>query len=457
MALNTNLFAQEPVQVAIDPSAGIERGMKLRQLALQSQQQEIINKYQPQIFQGQISAAEAALAQQQQATAEQGRQFAGSRRLAEIAKLHTSVDAKTGKLNVNKEGILHQALAEGVPFEAVGSIAKEVATVKEQDLSDETKRQDYTNNRLYELDHLLRVQKTPEAAAGMMASAEQRLAQIVGPEKAKELLASRYGTDPTQVVQRANINASSGISPAQQEQFKISNTQLAQGWANIGVAQQQLIQAGAANLTSPDALDPKSAVSEAYRNLAIRAGAKPEQVQGLNAAQMHRIPGVTELIGSVIPSAPARAEALVASGGYKTDQAIIDQGTSVISNEFRSRYGKPGSITRSLWNQYVEQDPRYAAINAAIEKYNANNPNSKLDILDGFDAIDRRLKIESQRLGSKATTTREVAATPNLSQSAQKTEPQQKPGTPKIGQTATYNGATWIYTGKGANNGWEKK
>lgn len=449
MALNPQIALQAGQGVQqFDPMGSAQKGLSIRELMTRVQ-------YQPQQIESELAARRAATVAQEQETAEKARQIGASKRIAEISKNYTKVDPKTGKVLINKEGILHQALTEGVPFEQVGNLAKEVATIKEQDLTDETKRQDYAQNRLYELDHLLRVQQDPAQALQIATNMEQRLAQVIGPEKAQEYMTSRYGTDPTQIIERAKINASSGISPAQQEQFKISQEQLRQSWANIGIAQRQLIESGVANLTSPDAMNPKSAVSEAYRKLAIAAGVPENQVRGLSAAQIHRIPGIAEVTTSVIPTTGARTEGVVTAKGLEADKGVLDQGIGIIDAELKSRYGKPGSITRKLWNSYVEQDPKYAAVQAAIDQYNALNPNAKIDILDGFDAVLRRLQIGSKKLSSQATGAREMAASPNLAQTARGEGAKPTSG-PRIGQTATWQGKTWIYTGKGPNKGWEE-
>lgn len=411
-----------------DPMAAAQRGLTLRQLATQVQ-------FQPQLLQQELSSAQAAEAATRASTEvtrtqakssaqqyeEQARQLAASRRLAEIGKSYTSIDKTTGKVVINKEGILHQALSEGVPFEQVGKLATEVASFKEKDLRDVTSRQDYAQNRLYELDHILRVQTDPAKAAGMVDNMQKRLSDVLGPEKAQEYLQSRYGVDPTQIIERAKVNASSGISPAQQEQFKISNEQLRQTWANIGIAQRQLIESGVANLTSPEAMNPNSSVSQAYRDLAVKAGVPESQVRSLSAAQIHRIPGIADVTTSVVPTTGARTEGVITAKGYETDAGVIKQGIQTIEAELKTKYGKPGTITRSAWNQLTAQDPRYAAVQSAIDQHNALNPNAKLDILDGFDAIARRLSISANKLESQAKGAREMAASPNLAATARGT------------------------------------
>lgn len=365
MAIDPSIALQAKPSTEFDFAGSAKKGMEL---ALLMRQPEIINQQlASQRATEQATLANTALTKIQIEEAQ--RMADASRRLAEIAKSHVTKDPTTGKPVLNKASLLHDALAQGVPFESVTGLAKDVATIEQGNLDTEKAKIDYANNRLYELDHLIRVQKDPAAAQKLLTSAANQLAQVVGPEQAAQLMQSRYGDDPTQFAARAGLNALGTISPAQAEQFKISQEQLRQGWTNLSQTQQQIIQAGAANLTSPEALNINSALSEQYRKLAIAAGIPESQVKGLNAAQIHRIPGIADVIqGNVVP-AQVRAGAVQGALASEQTAQFWDKLKSV-ADKAAGKFPQltPIQIAEGLYNKVLDNDPVFNEYRALLEE-----------------------------------------------------------------------------------------
>lgn len=408
MALDPTIALHQGPQVQFDPAVAASKGLNLRVLAMQPDvvMQQLANARATE------SATRAATAATVQKTEEEARQLSGSKAFAELGKKHVKV-LPNGKTEVNKEALLHDAMVSGIPTEQLGKLMGDVYAIRQSQFKDAETSQKAIDNTLFEFDHLLRVQKDAGVGAQQVKHMEEELAKRVGPERARAAVSARYGDDPTAFIQRAGINAAGTISPQQAEQFKLDKERIAQAWGTLSVAQQGLIQSGAANLTSPEALDKNSDVSKAYRAMAIAAGRPENEVRNLSAAQIHRIQGMQDAIASGIPSAGVRAELGVGAAGTEAVKGVVDQAIPVLQS-MKDQYGRAGSITRSAWNKMVQQDPKFGAVQSAIDEYNTRNPNSKLDILDGFDTIQRRLGIESRKLGGVAEKQRAVGGSTNL-------------------------------------------
>jgi hypothetical protein len=90
---------------------------------------------------------------------------------------------------------------------------------------------------------------------------------------------------------------------------------------------------------------------------------------------------------------------------------------------------RPGAITLQLWNQYVEQSPEAARINAQINAYNARNPGAQpLTIADGLEAVQARLQQENTILQPRVSTSRTIATGGRINEAAQPGAQPARPG-----------------------------
>jgi hypothetical protein len=174
----------------------------------------------------------------------------------------------------------------------------------------------------------------------------------------------------------------------------------------LGQSAESIAQAGFANQAGPQFRDPNSPIS---RFTAARVGQAGVAVPaGIPAGAIVRTPGVQEQVASTIPSAQTRTDLTVQAGDIAAAATAVRNAAN-LAGQLKNQYGRPGSIARRDWNTLVNQNPQYAEIQSQIEAYNAANPGSKLDVLDGFDAIQRRLNIFATEQEKRATVRADAA------------------------------------------------
>jgi hypothetical protein len=353
-----------------DPMAAAEKGLRLGELLMR-----------PEIIQQQLASARAAeqstiasteatrlgmkQTEQQIAQAElvtqRNKLIEESRkRASEVAKQFSKVDPKTGKVSVDYRNVFNTLALEGHDLDTAMNYAQKADVVDAGQLKTDIDRLNYAQNRAQGLNEILRVQSDPARAQQIHDAVFESVSRLSGPEAAANAFSGVFGNarQSGDLIGQAKVTSQAQISPATAEQLKISQEQLRQGWANIGIANQQLIQAGAANLTGPEALDPKSNVSKAYRELALKAGVPASQVENLSAAQIHRIPGISDQVTANIVPAGTRAAAAVGAVGSQVNADLFDK-VAKVADKIKGRYPEltPANFVSAKVNQLIVSDP----------------------------------------------------------------------------------------------------
>jgi hypothetical protein len=424
MAIDASIALQAGQGIPqFDPMGSAQKGLNLRQAMLANERAGIENANLPTKLANENAASQVATATAQTNLEQNKREQATRVRAAEIAKLYTKKDADGNRV-INHAGVASQLAEEGFdPGISFGYLQKHLEN-ESSGIANATNTKALTDSVTTTQDSLLRAAKDPQQALAIMRTSHDLLVPILGEAGAKKFLADRYGgsnlqgVDPNDPAAQAKVGqhfievgkayvTSRSISPQQE----VANSQSAESIA----------QGGAAGVTGPDARNPGSAVSKQAQDDYLRANpdADPAQVRKLSAAFLKNNPITAGVAGSITPSAGERAQAVGAAGDLSSQKGVIDQGVSAIDEGVGTKYGKAGSVTRAVWNRLIAQDPKYAAIQSAIDTHNAANPNSKLDILDGLDAVKRQLSVEGTRLGKKAATQANIAGSGNLSKTAQ--------------------------------------
>jgi hypothetical protein len=131
------------------------------------------------------------------------------------------------------------------------------------------------------------------------------------------------------------------------------------------------------------------------------AGMTPEQQDANTRAFAQLDPEFKARLENVLPGQARAAMALDAEEkqGYVTQN---DSGIGSIPGFLKQSKlpGRPGSIVQSVWDKYVEQGGDAANINAAINAYNIRNK-ANLKIEDGLDAVRAVLEQENSILKPK--------------------------------------------------------
>jgi hypothetical protein len=401
-----------------DPMGAAQKGMNLQRTILE-------NANLPTKLANENAASQVATARAQQELEQQKRENATRVRAAEIAKLYTTKDADGNRV-IDHSGVANQLSEEGQDPGIIFGYQQKAIENQRGKFDNATVVKNLTDSITTTHDNMMRVAKSPQQALGIMRSTHDLLLPVLGEAGTKQFLSNRYGGDNLQGVDPNNpsvqaqvakhfVDTSEGYAKARSisPQQEIANKQ----------AQEGLDQGGASGGVGPNERNNTSPQSRELQDGYIRANPDltPEQqarVRTLSAAFLRNNPTIQQIMGSITPSAGERAQAVGAAGDLASQKGVIDQGVSAIDEGMGTKYGKPGSVTRAVWNRLIAQDPKYAAIQSAIDKHNANNPNSKLDILDGLDAVKRQLDVESGRLGKKATTQVGIAGSGNLSKTA---------------------------------------
>lgn len=447
-----------------DMGAAAESGLRLGQLAMQ-----------PQLLQQQLSGAQAAeaatrlgmkqteqqIAQSTLATQQQQRIEAARKRANELAKQFSTVDPRTGKITIDHRQLSNTLMFEGHELDTALAHAQKADVVESSQLKTDTDRANYARDAAAAVNELIRVQTDPARARQILDSRMAAVAQVAGPEAASTAFGGVFGeaaaNPDADVVGQAKINAAAQISPAQAEQFKISKEQLSQGWSNIGIAQQQLIQAGASNLTSPDALNPKSAVSQAYRDLALKAGVPASQVENLSASQIHRIPGISDQVTANIVPAGTRSEAAMGSVRSQVEADFFDKLGSVARQLSASKYSEltPANIIANKFNQALLSDPAANQYITMIREGQAKG--YAISENQGPGSITRFAEGEAQLKRKQAQTQGKIAATPTFTET-QKPAAGAAEGGLVIGQVYGTGADRRVYVGgpRTAETSWKK-
>lgn len=451
-----------------DPIGAAERGLRLGQLMMQ-----------PEIIQQQLSSARTAeeatrasteatrlgmrqteqqIAQAELTTQQQRRQEEARRRAAALAKQFSTVDAKTGKINIDHRQLSNTLMFEGHDLDTALAHAQKADVVEASQLKTDSDRANYAQQQAANLNEIIRVQTDPARARQILDARMAAVASVAGPEATTNAFGSIFGqaaaAPEADIIGQAKVNAQAQISAPQAEQFRISNEQLRQGWANIGIANQQLIQAGAANLTSPEALDPKSGVSRAYRELALKAGVPASQVENLSAAQIHRIPGISDQVVANIVPAGTRATAAMGAVNAQVQADFFDKLGSVakdVSSRFAARdiaELTPANIIANTFNQKLLSDP---AINQYVTMVREGQAKGfSISENQGPSSIAKFAAGQAGLLRKQGQTQGALATSPTFTQSPAAA------AKPKLEVGKVYDGYTYLGGDPNTESSWKK-
>ena len=337
---------------------------------------------------------------------------------------YTRIDAKTGQRIVDYRAAGTDLADNGFVTAAQGMLGKQA----QNETADLVASQNQIKTDADALAHREKLNKFAIARADDAANLVKSLPEAqkqatldkwyqgtvssVGQEVADMVFGERFGVGATITPSRAGAVSQATITPTQQEANRLTEQGQVLTGRQVAVSEEQSRQAGASGGVAATDRDPNSPSSVAARRQAIAAGADPTVVGRLSRAEMMATPGVKELIVSQVPSEPARAAAATKSKEYSADKGVLDQAIPIAQSLVKS-YGKPGSIARARWNDLIAQDPKFAAVDAAITAYNKRT-GSNLRIEDGFEAIMSKLKVESTKLGELTVGEKELSQTPSF-------------------------------------------
>lgn len=334
-------------QQQFDPLAGVERGMKLQQLAMQpailqqqlatSKQAELASKAATEISQAQLPGVRATSTQQVREKEEfptwlknNGGNF---------------IDPKTNTIDTNR--LVEAGIKAGYGSEALSYSGKVLGNIKQQ-IDNSTSEQDrqanllkYKNDAIQTLGNFLYHAPEDKRLPLLNQMTESLDKQFPDAKLGSQIRDMFVDTDKDKGITKVNndvvaASRTQGMSPSEQEANKREWLKLNPEYA-----------ATMSNILPSEA-----------RGMATRDALVGEQVMRAN----------TDALGA--------------------------------ANEFSKTFKvptKPGAILLEKWNTYIQQDPNAAKLQAAINAYNARNPSDKpLSITDGLDAVKARLEQENQ-------------------------------------------------------------
>jgi len=430
----------------VDVAGTLQKAATLRNLMT-------ANEYQPAILQQKLSTEASAQRATDLANEQATRELDAKKRLADIMRSNSSVDAKSGVISVDYGTATKQAASEGYDVGTVLGLADKAATTAQNQIKTADDARKFAESVYAPVDNLLRVQTDPLKAAQTAHGAIEVVSKAIGQEAARSL-ASKYWSVPEQppvdpqtgqvdvagvgahLIKQAQTNSKAGISPQQ----AISNAQTQESLAQ---GRESLAQGGAAGVTSPEARDPTSQISQQAQEdyLAANPTADRGRVKRLSAANLQHLSTTSNLTASVIPTAGERVAAKGAEAKTGGDVDVIDAGLKALPSLQQNFGSKFGSMSQDAYNRLVTQNPALGSADAAITAYNLRNGTNLSLRTDGAAAVQNALTTERSRLSRVSQAQGEVATSPTLKTG-------QQPTMRKTGDIIKRNGKTYLYTGK---------
>lgn len=480
MALSPNISLQAGQGVPqFDPMGASQKALALVDLMQQVNMR-------PQMLQQQLASAKAAedatragILQTQAATAgatltneQTARSNRAKVRLGELAKEFASEDPTTKKIRIDHNAVASKAAAEGLDPEQVFTYMEKGQKQAQEGIKTESDARDYALSMLGTANNMIRVQTDPGKAAGIANSTMKLLSQAVGPEKAKEFASTYWqvpeGGAPDAVaagqhfIDQSKKNAEATIAPQQAIQNAIAQGQLGVSQGQLGVSQEQTAQGGAAGVTSPDARDPKSAISRAAQAEYVKAGGDATIAKSLSAATIQNMVGVSGQVAANVVPAGVKGAAAESSVRYQQQADVMDAlGTAAAA---ANKYPQltPAVIIANKFNQALMNDP---AVNTYVTKVReAQAMGLPIDQSMGPASIAVTAKSQAKTLRTQATTSGNLTKSPTFSVApgtgtvTRDAPPAAAPKTNK-GVEITRNGVKYVGNGGDPNkaSGWDKK
>jgi len=348
MAIRPEISLQTSQGAQLDPFVGVERGMKLQQLAMQ-----------PAILEQQMATARQAEATSRAAQMTSEAQLPGVRAEATkkqremvdypafVAKeIGAYMDPKTGKLDIDR-WVEHSA-KNGHGQEALKYAGEQLGVYKQQIDNAKTDQEravaanNARNTAITTIGNI--VEATPQ---------ENRLKVINAMTEPLETIMPGMGVDVRKLF--VTENRDKGITTVNNNIVKAART------AGMTPDQQEANKREFLKM-SPEYQAEMSNVLPAELRLKVGLDAKEQQgVVDLNTSGVNSIPGFLKEVK--LP-------------------------------------GRPGAIVEDVWNKYVAQGGDAAKIQASIDAYNART-GQKLSFRDGMDAVKAVLEQENNILKPK--------------------------------------------------------
>jgi hypothetical protein len=367
-------------------ASGVERGMKLQQLAMQpailqqqlatARQAELASAAATEISRAQLPGVQAESAQRQRQMVQfpNWLQQNGGR----------FIDPRTNTIDTNR--LVEGALSAGFGQEAIAYSTTELGRVKQQ-IDNATSEQD-------------RQAKIKEYKNTAIQTAGNLLHNV--PEKDRLRVLNQLTDSYDQQFPDA------GIGSLVRNMFIDTDRDQGVTRVNTGV-----ISAARTSGMTP---------SEQEANIRAWMDLDPE-----HRAQLANVPGAEVRIGLVREAQGA--------------EAAVTDNTDALGSipQLRKLGTRPGAIAAAQWNKLVEQGGDAARVNRAIEAYNRRNPQATpLRIEDGLDAVAAVLQQESAVLGARIQENRAIAERGTITPTKGKeggprpqAVPQPKPGAAK--------------------------
>lgn len=358
MALNPNIALQAGQGVPqLDLMGAAQKGLSLVDLMQQVQMR-------PELQRQQLSTAQTAEAGAKLLNEQTARELAARKRLAEIARVNSKVEPKTGKISLDHNTIASIAASEGMDPGTVFNYMQRGAETAQGNIKTAADASKYANEVLSTANNLLRVQDNPMRAADIAAKTKSVLSNVLGEDDAKKYISQFWSlpesppTDPAtgqpsvamagqQFIDQARINAKATISPQQ----AIANAQ----------TEESLRQAGAAGITSPEARNPTSTVSRQAQDdyLAANPTANRARIMRLSAADIQHLSGTGGLIRENIVPGATKAEAISTGIKYENQAKILDSLADAASRVPPTFNTPISNILQGVYNKAWDADPAF--------------------------------------------------------------------------------------------------
>ncbi len=402
--------------MSLDPRIALEAGNNVPKLdpagsmlaGANAQAQIIKNDYSPQLYQQKLDTGELANDATRMVNDQAARELATKKRLAAIAAANSKVDKSTGKITVDHNAIANQAASEGMD---AGTVFKYLQAGQErtaEGLKQGNDQNEAIDKVLDPTINILRVQTDPQKAVQAVQAAHKIAVDTlvkggVDPQAAEQQVSAR-GQQKLGLTQ-PEIDPVTGQPDLIKAGQHLIEQAKAYGQATISPQQAEVnAQNNASNYTDPDFRsgtygDNKRVTAFGDSLIAQNLAAK-EDLVGLTGKQIYDRYG--EAAKSNQPTGQQRIDASKAAGAVSAKQSVYSDALAQ-EHDLVDKFGtKAGSFTTQQWNKYIEQNPKAARAQAAIDQYNIDNPGANVSIADGWPSVFARLRQGNNQLSEFA-------------------------------------------------------
>jgi len=456
MALNPDIALQAGANV---PQMDLLGSVTKAQNLLTAQQAQKASEAQTQTTLAQLPGVQADVAQKV-------RDEAGRKHLADNADKFYRIDAKTGKRTYDFAGAGISLAQNGFVDQAQSFIAKDLANRSAELVNSSTelknadsvrdyigKTHDLTKSA-YQQAVLLASRSSPEEAPKIMErfySGAKKNAEVLGTKVSPEVAAELSGMVDNEFTQAlGGVNSANwpGATPvalknvseltiSPQQQILNANTQETLRQGREG--QRQTALTGGVTVGDDD---PNSPQSQSARASAIAAGADPTIVANLSLVKLRQNPIIAGILANAPVTSAMRIGQKEEAVALESSKQLYDDAASIGRKAFVNLPSQPGSKLASKWNEVVMQGGDAAKVQAAIDRYNAENKGQEISVAqNGIDAVLARLKQKGIQLETVIKAKKQVATAPTTAQATN------APQLYKPGQIVSRGGKTYVFSG----------